>query len=59
MSKKFLSQKGLIFTETDITKNPSAEEELEKLGVMTMPVILVNGERVSGFNQKKLEELLS
>jgi glutaredoxin len=33
-------------------------EELEKLGAMTTPVIVINGEVVIGFNQKRLEELL-
>lgn len=48
-----------MFTERDISKDSSALKELEKLGAMTTPVILINGEVVIGFNQKRLEELLS
>jgi glutaredoxin 3 len=47
------------FTERDITADPSALEELEKLGAMTTPVILINGEVVIGFNRVRIEELLS
>lgn len=48
----------MTFTEKDITKEPSALKELETLGAMTTPVIVINGEVVVGFNQKRLEELL-
>ena len=47
-----------MFTERDITTDPSAVEELEKLGAMTTPVIVINGEVVIGFNRARLEELL-
>jgi len=33
-------------------------DELEKLGLMTTPVIVIDGETVVGFNQKRLEELV-
>ena len=34
-------------------------EELVKIGVMTTPVTVIDGEVVVGFDQKKLEELLA
>ena len=52
-------RKGAVFEEKDITKDPSALAELEKLGAMTSPVIVIDGETVIGFNQKRLEELLA
>ncbi len=33
--------------------------ELEKLGAMTTPLILIDGAVVIGFNQKRLEELIA
>jgi hypothetical protein len=48
----------MIFEEKDITKDPSAVDELEKLGAMTTAVIVIDGEAIIGFNQKRLEELL-
>jgi glutaredoxin 3 len=58
-AKEFLSQRVLTYTEKDITKDSSALEELERLGAMTTPVIVINGDVVIGFNRKRLEELLS
>lgn len=57
MAKEFLSQRGVVFEEKDITKEPSAVDELEKLGTMTTPVIVIDGEVIIGFNRKRLEEL--
>ncbi len=33
-------------------------EELEKLGIMTTPVTVIDGEIVIGFDRKKLDELI-
>ncbi len=57
--KEFLSQKGVPFTERDVVKDPQAIEELAKLGYLTTPVIVVDGEVVVGFDRKRLEQLLA
>lgn len=57
-TKEFLSQKGVPFTELDVSTDEKALAELERLGYRTTPVILIDGEVVVGFNQKRLEELL-
>ena len=57
-AKEFLSQRGIVFEEKDITEDPSAVEELERLGAMTTPVIVIDGEVVIGFNRKRLESCL-
>jgi glutaredoxin 3 len=56
--KEFLSQKGVPFVERDVVKDPQAFEELAKLGYLTTPVIVVDGQVVVGFNRKRLEQLL-
>jgi len=56
--KEYLSQKGITFTERDVSKEPDAINELKKLGVMTTPVTLINGDMVIGFDEQKLEQLL-
>lgn len=56
--KGFLSQRGVAYTERDISTDPAAVEELSKLGYMTTPVTTINGEIVIGFDQKRLESLL-
>ena len=57
-AKEFLSQRGIVFEEKDITEDPSAVEELERLGAMTTPVIVIDGEVVIGFNRKRLDSCL-
>jgi glutaredoxin 3 len=56
--KGYLSQKGLGYAERDIASDESALAELEALGVMTTPVIVVDGQVVVGFDQGRLDELL-
>ena len=56
--KEFLSQNNIEFAERNIAADPSALAELEKLGYMTTPVTVVNGEVVVGFDRARLERLL-
>lgn len=58
-AKEFLSQRGVVFAEKDITKDSSAVDELERLGAMTTPVIVIDGEAVIGFNRQRLEQILA
>ncbi len=57
--KEYLSQKGIAFAERDVSKDEDAVNALKKLGVMTTPVTVINGEVVIGFDQQKLEQLLN
>jgi glutaredoxin len=56
--KEFLSRRGIEFTERNVAEDESTLAELEKLGVFTTPVTVIDGEVVIGFDQLKLEELL-
>ncbi len=56
--KEFLSQNNIEFTERNIATDETALRELEKLGYMTTPVTLIDGEAVVGFDRPKLESLL-
>ncbi len=56
--KEYLSQKDIEFTERDVSKDEDAINELKKLGVMTTPVTVIDGEAVIGFDQQKFEQLL-
>jgi glutaredoxin 3 len=57
-TQEFLAAKGITFENRDITTDPHALEELEKLGYMTTPVTIIDGEVVVGFDRSKLERLL-
>ena len=43
----------------DITKDPSAILELQKLGFMTTPVTVVEDKVIVGFDMPKLDEALN
>jgi S1-C subfamily serine protease len=60
MVKEFLSQKGIAFEERDVSRNPSAAQELmSKTGQMGVPVTVIDGQTIIGFDQARLEQVLS
>jgi glutaredoxin 3 len=57
-AKRFLSERGVRFTEHDVSIDQSAANEMVRLsGQMGVPVIVVDGEVVVGFNRTRLEQL--
>ena len=56
--KEYLSQKQIHFDEKDITKDPSAISELQKVGFMTTPVTVVEDKVIVGFDVPILDEAL-
>jgi glutaredoxin len=56
--KEFLSQNKIDFTDRNIASDEIALQELEKLGYMTTPVTVIDGEVVVGFDLPKLRGLL-
>ena len=59
MTEDFLSERGVSFQTRDIINDATAMEELVKIGVMTTPVTVIDGEAVVGFDRKRLEALLA
>ena len=57
-AKEYLSQKGIKFQERDIAQDPTALEDLKKLGYMTTPVIVVDGSVIVGFDAEKIDQAL-
>jgi glutaredoxin len=57
--KEFLSQNGIVYTERDISTDQAAFDELVGLGVMSTPVVTIDGQVVVGFDRQKLNSLLS
>jgi len=59
-AKRFLSQRGVDFIEYDVSRNRAAAEEMVSLtGQMGVPVIVVDGEVIIGFDRARLEHLLA
>ena len=59
-AKEYLSRKGISYTEYNVAMDrEKAKEMIQKSKQMGVPVIIVDDEIVVGFNQAKLESLLS
>ena len=59
-AKEYLSQKGVSYVDYDVAADrDKAKEMIEKTKQMGVPVIIIDDEIVVGFNQAKLDELLS
>lgn len=56
---EYLSQKGVAFTEKNVSEDPQALEELFQLGSQGTPTILIDGDMIIGFNRARIDELLS
>lgn len=59
MTKEFLQESGVSFQDIDVSSSPAAAEEMVKIsGHMGVPVVVVDGEVVVGFDKEKLSELI-
>jgi S1-C subfamily serine protease len=59
MVKEYLSQKGARFEEQDVSRDPAAAQELiSRTGQMGVPVTIIDGEIIIGFDRARLEQVL-
>ncbi len=59
-AKKFLSERGVKYEEYDVSRDRTAADEMVNLtGNMGVPVIVVDGQVVVGFDRGRLEQLLA
>jgi glutaredoxin len=60
MAKEYLSQKGIPYTDYDVTSDSKALEEMVKLsGSRSVPVIVACNDVMVGFDKTRLDQLLS
>jgi glutaredoxin-like YruB-family protein len=58
--KDYLGKKNIQFEDIDVTKSPDKASEMVKVsGQRGVPVIVVDTEVIIGFDQTKLDKLLS
>ena len=55
--KQWLVQHKLRFQEFDIERNQRAFKEFQRLGSRGVPVLLVDKQRVNGFDPKRLQQV--
>jgi glutaredoxin 3 len=53
--KEFLSRNGREFTVKNVEEDPEAFNEMVAMGLMTIPVTIVDDYVVRGFDEKKLK----
>jgi glutaredoxin len=57
-ARVMLNMQGVRFKEFDIEKSATANAEMKSIGGHGVPVFLIKGEVVKGFNQKRVLELV-
>lgn len=57
-AKEYFKENKIDFIEKNITKNSEQRKELIKMGYMSVPVLIINGEHVLGFDLNRIKELL-
>jgi glutaredoxin 3 len=59
MAKKYLSERGIQYIEYDVARDKKAADEMVNLtGQMGVPVIVLDGQVIIGFDRPRLEQLL-
>lgn len=58
--KAYLHQRGVPFTEHDVSRDPQAAAEMVRLsGQQGVPVVLIDGQVIVGFNRPLIDQLLA
>jgi len=58
MAKNHLKEKGIDFVEKNVSTDSEARKELMSMGHMGVPVILIDGEEIVGFDKDRIDALL-
>ena len=57
--KGFLSREGYTFTDRNVEEDDAAYDELISLGVRTVPLTVIDGRSVQGFDEDELRAALA
>lgn len=57
-AKEYLDEKGVFYTEKNIQTDKTARKELMSMGHMGVPVLLIDGEEIVGFDKARIDQLL-
>lgn len=60
MAKEFFKERGIQYTEHDVSSDLEKRKEMvERSGQLGVPVIIIGDHTIVGFDQSKIESLLS
>jgi glutaredoxin len=57
--KKYLKENNIEYIEYNISKDQEARKNLIQLGYMSVPVMIIEGEHVLGFDTVRIQQLLN
>ena len=57
--KDFFNESNLSFTEHNVSVNKEARKEIMKRGYRSVPLIIIDGHEVLGFDKEKIVTLLA
>ncbi|RKD31332.1 glutaredoxin family protein [Thermohalobacter berrensis] len=58
MAKEYLTEKGVNYIEKNVNEDPEARRELIQKGYRGVPVIIIGGEEIPGFDKERIDSLL-
>ncbi len=58
LAKNYLSEKGYSYNEKNVQTDKDARKELMSMGHMGVPVLVIDGEEIVGFDKEKIDALL-
>jgi glutaredoxin len=56
---EYLSQKGVPFIEKNVARDPSALQDLRRMGLRSLPVLVIGETCLSGFNPQAIDAALA
>ncbi|MGH7394725.1 MAG: glutaredoxin family protein [Candidatus Methylomirabilales bacterium] len=57
--KELLSQKKVPFNDKNVREDAGALNELRKMGYNSVPVTIIDGQRIHGFDKATIEKALT
>ncbi|WP_422486775.1 glutaredoxin family protein [Gudongella sp. DL1XJH-153] len=58
LAKNHLSEKGVSYVEKNVSTDKDARKELMAMGHMGVPVVVIDGQEIVGFDKEKIDTLL-
>ena len=58
-ARAYFARRGIAYVEVDIEKSREGRAEYDRLGARGVPLILVSTQRMNGFSEARLSQLLS
>ena len=58
-ARAYFARRGIAYVEVDVEKSRAGRAEYDRLGARGVPVILVGAQRMNGFSEARLSQLLA